>query len=426
MFDTNDELLRQIQLGEDSLLECKQILFRGGKVDGPRPEKMADEVAAMSNAAGGVIVLGVEDKTRDIVGIEAAKLELTETWLREIMETRLEPPLQAYTLRRIQLPDGTGALQPVLRLDLPRSLFVHRSPGGYKIRAGSSVREMAPEYLARMFQQRSQSRLLRFDEQVVPNAPMEALSTDLWKKFATARSSGTDQGMLSKLKLADQDPDGAWHPTVSGLLMACHSPQDFLPSAFIQAVAYRGTEVAPTDHHAYQLDAKDIHGPLDEQIAEGCRFVSRNMKVGASKTFGRHDIPQYDLTAVFEAITNAVSHRDYAIYGQKVRLRMFEDRLELHSPGAIPNTMTLESLEFRQASRNENLTSLLAKCPVPALEGLNSDRATIMDKRGEGVPLIFQLSERLSGKRPLYRLLDDDELQLTIYAAALADGAETS
>jgi ATP-dependent DNA helicase RecG len=421
MFDTNDELLRQIQLGEDSLLECKQLFFRHDKIQGPSSEKMADEIAAMSNAAGGVIVLGIEDTTHGIIGIEATKLELAETWLREIMETRLEPPLQAYTLRRIELPDELGTLQPVLRLDLPRSLFVHRSLGGYKIRAGSSVREMAPEYLARMFQQRSQSRLLRFDEQVVPNASMQALSAGLWKKFATARSSGTDQDILSKLKLADQDTVGAWHPTVSGLLMACHSPHDFLPAAFIQAVAYRGKEIAPDGPHAYQLDAKDIRGPLDEQIAEACRFVARNMKIGASKTFGRHDLPQYDLTAVFEAITNAVSHRDYAIYGQKVRLRMFEDRLELHSPGAIPNTMTLDSLEFRQASRNENLTSLLAKCPVPDLEGLNSDRATIMDKRGEGVPLIYQLSERLSGKRPQYRLLDGDELQLTLYAATLAD-----
>jgi len=423
MFDTHEELLRQIRLGEDSLLECKQVFFRHDKVQGPSAEKMADEIAAMSNASGGVIVLGVDDKTRDIVGIEAPKLELTETWLREIMETRMEPPLQAYTLRRIELPDGTGALQPVLRLDLPRSLFVHRSPGGYKIRAGSSVREMAPEYLARMFQQRSQSRLLRFDEQVVPAAPLDALSAALWRKFVTTRTrtSGDDKDLLSKLKLADADNEGKWHPTVSGLLMACTSPHEYLPSAFIQAVAYRGIEVTPADHQAYQLDAKDIHGPLDEQIAEACRFVARNMKVGASKSMGRHDLPQYDLTAVFEAVTNAVSHRDYAIYGQKVRLRLFEDRLELHSPGAIPNTMTIESLEFRQASRNENLTSLLAKCPVPGMEGLNSDRSTIMDKRGEGVHLILSLSEKLSGRRPLYRLLDGDELQLTIYAASSGD-----
>jgi predicted HTH transcriptional regulator len=104
---------------------------------------------------------------------------------------------------------------------------------------------------------------------------------------------------------------------------------------------------------------------------------------------------------------------------------MFEDRLELHSPGAIPNTMTLESLEFRQTSRNENLTSLLAKCPVPEMEGLNSDRSTIMDKRGEGVPIILGLSEKLSGKRPVYRLLDGDELQLTIYAASLEEAPAT-
>jgi len=421
MFETNAELLRQIQLGEDSLLECKQIIFRQDRVQGPSSEKMADEIAAMSNAAGGVIVLGVEDKKREVVGIDPAKLETAEVWLREIMETRLDPPLHAYLLRRIELPDATGSPRPVLRLDLSRSLFVHRSPGGYKIRAGSSVREMSAEYLARLFQQRSQSRIVRFDEQVVPTAPMDALSPTLWRKFVTTRSVGSDLELLSKLKLADCDADGAWHPTVSGLLMACSDPQQYLPSAFIQAVAYRGTSVSPTDHRTYQLDARDIGGPLDVQIAEACRFVARNMKVGASKSLGRHDLPQYDMTAVFEAVTNAVAHRDYAIYGQKVRLRMFSDRLELHSPGAISNTMTVESLEFRQAARNENLTSLLAKSPLPEILGLQSDRVTIMDKRGEGVPLILSLSERLSGRHPVYRLLDGDELQLTIYAAGECD-----
>lgn len=421
MFDTNEALLRHIHLGEDSLLECKQVVFRNGKIQGPSPEKLADEIAAMSNAAGGVIILGVEDRTREIVGMEAGQLEHVETWLREIMEARIQPPLHAYIIRRLELPDRAGALHPVLRLDLPRSLFVHRSPGGYKIRAGSSIREMTPEYLARLFQQRSQSRLLRFDEQIVPAAPMDALSKDLWRKFVTSRTAGEDRDLLSKLKLADTDEEGNWHPTVSGLLMACQNPQQYMPSAFIQAVAYRGTEAASGDMRAYQLDARDIHGPLDVQIAEACRFVARNMKVEAGKYLGRHDLPQYHLTAVFEAVANAVSHRDYAIYGQKVRLRLFEDRLELHSPGAIPNTMTIGSLEFRQASRNENLTSLLAKCPVPEMGGLDSDRSTIMDKRGEGVPLILALSEKLSGRRPLYRLLDDDELQLTIYAATLGD-----
>lgn len=85
--------------------------------------------------------------------------------------------------------------------------------------------------------------------------------------------------------------------------------------------------------------------------------------------------------------------------------------------GTIPNSMTVDSLAFRQAARNETLTSLLAKCPVPDLDWLGTDRRTLMDRRGEGVPLILERSESLSGKRPEYRLIEDAELHLTIWAA---------
>ena len=192
-----------------------------------------------------------------------------------------------------------------------------------------------------------------------------------------------------------------------------------MSNAFIQAVAYRGTSPAATDSSLpYQLDARDISGTLDEQVRESCRFVARNMKVAGIKDLGRRDIPQYDLTAVFEAVVNAVAHRDYAIYGSKIRLKMFSDRLEIYSPGTIPNTMTVESLLYRQAARNETLTSLLAKCPVPTdIAWVNTDRHTLMDKRGEGVRIIMENSERLSGKRPVYRLIDESELMLTLFSA---------
>ena len=123
------------------------------------------------------------------------------------------------------------------------------------------------------------------------------------------------------------------------------------------------------------------------------------------------------MLAVFEAVTNAVAHRDYSMAGAKVRLRLFDDRLELYSPGMLPNTMTPESLPFRQAARNEALTSLLARCPIVD-DTLAAHRQHIMDKRGEGVSIILETSERLSGKRPEYQLSDDSELKLTIFAAA--------
>ena len=192
-----------------------------------------------------------------------------------------------------------------------------------------------------------------------------------------------------------------------------------MPNAFIQAVASRGTTAAPRGaHEAYQLDAKALAGPLDEQVVEACRFVHRNMTITATKEMGRHDVPQFDMTAVFEAVVNTVAHRDYSIHGSKIRLRLFADRLELSSPGAIPNTMTVESLPYRQSARNETLTSLLAKCAVPpGLDWLETERRTLMDKRGEGVRIVLESSEALSGKRPEYRLIDESELLLTIFAA---------
>lgn len=195
--------------------------------------------------------------------------------------------------------------------------------------------------------------------------------------------------------------------------------------ASIQAVAYRGTEPPPVpESKLYQLDAKDITGPLDAQIIEACRFVFRNMRVAARKSPGRHDIPQYDMAAIFEAIVNSVAHRDYSVYCSKIRLRLFADRLELYSPGAIANTMTLEMLPYRQAARNENLTSLLARCEIEDADAdwLGTDRQTFMDRRGEGVKIILDGSAALSGREPEYQLLDGAELLLTIFASAPEEG----
>ena len=158
-------------------------------------------------------------------------------------------------------------------------------------------------------------------------------------------------------------------------------------------------------------------------MIETCRFVAKNMRIAAFKDQGRIDRPQFDLTAVFEAVVNAVVHRDYSVYGSKVRLRLFENRLELYSPGTIANSMTIESLPFMQSARNEALCSLVTKCPAPDEPWLHTDRRTLTEKRGEGVPIILDNSERLSGRTPEYRLIGDAELLLTIHAAG-GDGED--
>ncbi len=416
MFDTTDELLRQIRLGEDSSLELKNLEYKGNQVIGPYRHSMADELAAMANSASGVFVLGVDDKSRTIVGIPEEKLDIVETWIRGICNDLIQPQLFCRIRKTPVIIDACKEVI-IIRVDVPRSLYVHQSPEGYFHRIGSSKRQMTPDVLARLFQQRSQARIIRFDEQSVTTAPQTCIEKTLWGKFRTSLSTDNDEEFLLKLKLLTQDEDGKICPSVSGILMASEQPQKYLTNAFIQAVAYRGIE----RNAAYQLDAKDIEGPLDVQIAEAYKFVEKNMKVSAVKMPARRDIPQYAMQAVFESLVNAVAHRDYSIQGSKIRLHMFSDRLEIFSPGAIPNTMTIESLPLRQAARNELLTSLLARCPMP-FENFPGDRKFLMDKRGEGVPIILSESKKLSGHLPKYRLIDDAELMLTIFAANPVQG----
>lgn len=419
MFGTRSELLDKIRLGEDGFLELKEVRFAGDKIRGPSQADLADEMAAFANSAGGVLVLGVEDKSREVVGVPLERLDALESLVREACEQSIKPPL-APLIERMTLPDIGGSEQPVIRIDVSRSLFVHQSPSGYMQRVGSSKRPIPPDQLARLFQQRSQSRLIRFDETPVTKAVMADLDETLWKRFVPSQHHSAPETVLDKLAMAARDDQEVWRPTVSGLLMASHEPQRFLPGAFIQAVAYQGTRALPEAEKAYQRDAQDITGPLDQQILEACAFVRKNMRVAARKRAagGREDLPQFDLLAIFEAVTNAVAHRDYSMGGAKIRLRLFDDRLELYSPGMLPNTMTPESLPFRQAARNEALTSLLARCPIED-DALSAHRQHLMDKRGEGVPIILEMSERLSGKRPEYQLSDESELKLTIYSAQM-------
>ena len=224
MLETTDELLRQITLGEDSVLELKMVEFSGDRIAGPHRDSMADELAAMANTASGIVLLGVDDKTRTIVGIPTEKLDFAEGWVRSICNDSVDPPLSC-VIRKLAIPDQHGDEKAILRIDVPRSLFVHKSPNGYFRRIGSSRREMKPDALARLFQQRSQARLIRFDEQIVPETSLNDLDPQLWNRFRTVLSPKDDREFLGKMKLIARDEDGDMRATVSGILMASDAPE---------------------------------------------------------------------------------------------------------------------------------------------------------------------------------------------------------
>ena len=405
------ELARRIRLGEDSSLEFKSVVVAGNRVREPSRRAFADELAAFANTRGGTVVLGVDDKTRQVVGIPLGELDVVEGWVRGICNDSVEPALDA-DIYKLELEGTDGRVVPVIRIEIPRSLFVHQSPGGYYRRLGSSKRKMASEVLARVLQERSQSRLIRFDESVVPNTTLSDLDYALTRRFMREELAEERVGEVEarKLQIVADDQHGVPRLTLSGVLLCTREPQRWLPHAYIQAVSYAGER---TDAD-YQTDARDIGGPLDEQVAEALHFVLRNMLVRATKSTARTDRPQFSDRAVFEALVNAVAHRDYSLAGARVRLHMFGDRIELYVPGALTNTLTPDILHLRQSNRNELIVSLLAQCHAPA----NLGRSRMMDRRGDGVPIIRKRCEELSGRLPEYSMLGDSELRLVIPAAA--------
>ena len=397
MFLSLTELLEKIMLGEDSTIELKR--------DMPHRDSMADEIAAFANDEGGVLLIGVDDYG-EIVGLELQELERVEKTVVEICEDSIEPPIRIFT-EKLRLDDKN-----ILKIELRRSPFVHKTSNGYFIRQGSSKREMTTEQLARLIQSRSQARIIRFDEQLVPNTHKSTLRESLYRRFIAEDATEDDiEDLLLKRTLLVQEGREI-RASVAGVLMCHDIPDDYLYNSFIQAVYYSG-KVKDAN---YQIDAKDFRGPLDQQIIDAFKFVQKHNEVSARKEVGRIDQPQYSMRAVFEAIVNAVVHRDYSKYGSKIRLFMFADRLELYSPGALANTLTIEKLPYNQATRNELLARLLSEITLDDDVGKQVKRRHFLEGRGEGVGIILNESGVLSGKTPIYELFNE-ELCLTIFAA---------
>ena len=397
MFYSTTELIEKIYLGEDSTIEFKREM--------PRRDNMADEIAAFANDEGGVILIGVDDN-RVIIGLEQQELDSVENTIVEICRDSIEPTVRIFT-EKLRIDDKN-----ILKIDVRRSSFVHQTSNGYFIRHGSSKREMTTEQLGRLIQSRSQARIIRFDEQFVPNTHKTTLRESLYKRFITedATEDMIEDLLLKRTLLVQEGRE--IRASVAGVLMCHDTPDDYLYNSFIQAVYYSG-KVKDAN---YQIDAKDFRGPLDQQIIDAFKFVQKHNEVSARKEIGRIDQPQYSMRAIFEAIVNAVVHRDYSKHGSKIRLFMFADRLELYSPGALANTLTIEKLPYNQATRNELLARLLSEITLDDDVGKQVKRRHFLEGRGEGVGIILNESEVLSGKIPIYELFNE-ELCLTIFAA---------
>ncbi len=401
MFDTADQILNQIRAGEDGRVEFKDVRLGDRGVNSPNTEDLAAELVAFANAFGGAVLFGIDD-AGTVAGIPPARVDAVEGWIINVAAHNCEPPIRPI-LRKVLLPSTAGDERHVLLAEVPRGLYVHRTSGGrYYLRVGSTKRDLTPPELARLFQQRGREYV--FDEQAVLAAAVHHLNRNRLEAFFGRSPTIPWLDLLRNTRVTARDENRVDRPTVAGLLTFGAEPTEFLPSGSIEAACYGGERLSSDD----LVHAERLAGPVSDQIDAAVAFVAQFMQAPAHASTRGTDA-RYDLDVVDEAIVNAVAHRDYAISGSKIRLFLFADRIELYSPGGLPNSITLDEMPYRTFTRNQLLVSFLSR--------IRSKRTgqVFLESRGEGVRKILHDGEAHAGRRPEYALFGD-ELRLTLWA----------
>lgn len=405
MIGTFDEIYRRLRAGEDGQTEFMEVVLDGGTVGTPHSEEMARNLVAFSNADGGTLFLGVDDEGTP-VGLQAGDLPIVEQWLVNIATNNCDPRIRP-GIRRLALEGPSGATIHLLMVTVSRGLYVHRNLSGRRlVRVGSTQQD-----LSRFIQE--QRRTYAFDESPVYGASLADLDEEGIQRVFEARPSVPWETLLQNLRILAEDDEGSRRPTVAGLLTFGHEPREYLPGAEIHAAVYRGV-TADSDELVHSAT---LGGPVPRQIESAVSFVDRFMLRGARKDVGREELPQFRLGSVMEAIVNATAHRDYSVAGSRIRLFLFRDRLEIMSPGGLPNSLTLDTMPFRQFTRNQLLVSFLSR--MRTREG-----RYFIEQRGEGVSRILRESREHSGTDPEYTL-QGNELHLRIWSPLKSSGHDS-
>ena len=402
-----DEVIRhQLRSGEDSRWRFKPIKFDGDTPVRACINDLADELGALANGGGGAMLCQIADDSTGH-GMSREQLIALNRLLGDVCTEIIEPPLRVGIYHR-EL-DGRA----FVLAEVPCGETVHERCGNAFIRAGTNKSLLSAAECLRLKQDRAQNQLLRFERQIVAGAGFDTLDERLWDPLLSLSGAAEPRRGLRALRLLELDDSGEDRATVAGILLATPDPQKWFPQATIVATCCCGTDEA-----SGQLETQEIVGPLSRQIADAVKFVVRNMRVSASQNSQKDDLSQYSKSAVFEAVVNAVAHRDYSMFSRKIRLSMFEDRLEIESPGQPPNSMTIDGMEYGQSARNEVIASVLRRISVTDVAGADH-REFMMERRGDGVSIIRKETEAATGLPPEYEVVDESSLVVRIPAAKL-------
>ncbi len=372
---SRDELAAQIGLGEDSFTEFKAPAV---STDG-----LAKELCAFLNGSGGRVFLGVDDDGT-IVGVGA----WDEERVMNVVRSRIEPP-PIPTFQKVRWGGEADVMVVGVErgTEKPYAVTAQQSRH-YYIRVGTTSREASREELVRLTQA---SGAVAADLRPVLGTDRDDLDEDaLAIRFASLRSLGYSEldadSRERVLRSADIIHRELGVLTVAGVLCYGDAPQRNLPHAHIMCVSY--PQEAPSE---IMLDRQEAIGRVEQQVDAGVAFVERNLRSGGRVTgTRREDFPRPSTEALREVVANAVGHRHYGIDGPAL-VRVFDDRIEVQSPGSPPNGVDPEAMRLGvTVRRNELVMQHLA-------------RLGTVDLVGRGLPALFDEAAARGVREPEIR-----------------------
>jgi len=362
---TKTELLELIANGENSYVEFKR--------DSVNSSSLSKEMSVICNEEGGIILLGVEDDGH-ISGISKSPKEIEE-WIMNIARERIQPAIRPRFMV-INVQDTKSVA--VIKLDSNTQSKPYRARNNRVwvtyVRAGSTSREATREELTRLFQS---AGLINYETNPVPNMGLGSLDLNrlinyfqvvLKRSIPERDLTHQWQQLLLNCDLLTES-NGNIVATVAGTLLFGKNPNRRLSQAGVTAVAFSGTD---KDYNT--IDEEQIRGPLVSRYSEdliiidngvidrAVDFVHRNLESFAWLNGGRRIVKKsLPIEAVREAIINAVTHRDYTYEGTDIELAMYVDRVEIISPGKLPNGVTVNKMKegIVRATRNGLLKDIL-------------------------------------------------------------------
>ncbi len=374
-------------------IELKNLINKGEghhiefKLEEEKNKDFAKTIVSFTNTDGGKVLIGVKDDGT-IVGVSNPDLIMQR--IGNIAYNNCEPPITIIQ-ETANIDDKT-----IIIVNVPKGTQrpYRTNEGKYYVRSSNSCRDASREELLRIFQS---SKSIFYDETPVNTASTADFQFEQFRSFIIDYLSLEIEDKSELLNFAKNfhllnTSDNNHNPTVTGILFFGKFPQSFLPQARIICAAIKGTDVA-----IEPFDKKEIAGTIPAIIEDVERFFKIHLQTKHKiEDFKKEVFEELPLTALREAAINAIAHRDYTI-NSPVRIIIYSDRIEIRSPGTLPNTVTIESIKVggSHVLRNPNIYNMLAKYKM-------------VTDVGSGVRRMIKLIKEHTGKEPLLEVLNSE------------------